>query len=291
MALLLWFHVATDRSYEYAVTFPLEIVNVPSHFVLAERLPDQVQVKVRGKGKELLKLLLAERQSLRIDAKELKTQETTYVIKPGQIPIPEGLELQVTDIVSPQELKIKLDHLVEKRVRVEADVTILPKDGFARAGELHYNPKEVVISGPKAWVDGLTAVHTERKIIENADASISGVVDLVAPPGYNIHLSSKNVNFSADIQKAKEKAISNLQVELSNVPKHREIASLPDNVSVIISGPESLIDQMSADEIKVVVDCAGTGKGEQTKLPVLIRLPSGVSLNRVEPDSVEITEK
>ena len=58
MALLLWFHVATDKMYDHTDSFPLEILNVPDPLILAEELPHQVSVTIRGKGKDLLKLLL-----------------------------------------------------------------------------------------------------------------------------------------------------------------------------------------------------------------------------------------
>jgi len=291
MALLLWFHVATDKVYEYTQTFPLVIINIPSNLVLAEKLPDQVEVKIRGKGKELLKLFLSERKSVNLDAKEFKDGETNYGLKPNQIPIPEGLELQVSDIRSPQELKIKLDHLLEKKVKIQPDVRILPADGFVQVGELHYIPKEVVISGPKMWVNGLGEAHTQKKVIQNADKPISDQLDLVLPPGYNLNLSFRRISFSVDIQKAGEKMISDLLVQLINIPKYREVEIQPDRISVTISGAESLVSRISPDKIKVIIDCAKAVRKEKTKLPVLVELPSEVTLKRAEPDSIEVWMK
>ena len=146
MALLLWFHVATDKMYEHTETFPLEIFNISERLILAERLPDQVAVKIRGKGKELLKLLLAEKKSLKIDAKEFKRGETKYNIKPEYIPIPEGLELKITEILPSQNLKIRLDYPMEKKVKVQPKIQIFPAEGFEEVGGVHYNPKEVTLS-------------------------------------------------------------------------------------------------------------------------------------------------
>ncbi len=291
MALLLWFHVATDKVYEYTQTFPLTIINIPANLILSENMPDHVQVKIRGKGKELLKLFLSERKSVHIDAKELKSGETNFVIKPNLIPIPEGLELEVTDFLSPQELKIKLDHLLEKKVKVQPSVQILPADGFVQVGELHYTPKEAVISGPKMWVNGLEIVHTQRKAIENADRSISDQLDLILPSGYNLSLSLRKINFSVDIQKAGEKMISDLLVQLINLPKYREVEIQPDRISVTISGAESIVSQISPDKIKVILDCAKVVRKERAKLPVLVELPSEVTLRKAEPDSIEVWMK
>lgn len=291
MALLLWFHVATDKVYEYTQTFPLGIINIPSNLVLAEKLPDQVEVKIRGKGKELLKLFLSERKSVNIDAKEFKNGETNYDLKPNQIPIPEGLELQVTDIRSPQELKIKLDHLLDKKVKIQPNVQILPADGFVQVGELHYTPKEVVISGPTMWVNGLEEAFTQKKVIQNADKPISDQLDLVLPPGYNLNLSFRRISFSVDIQKTGEKIFSDLLVQLINIPKYREVEIQPDRIRVTISGAESLVSRISPDKIKVMIDCAKAAKREKTKLPILVELPSEITLKKAEPDSIEVSVK
>jgi len=288
MALLLWFHVATDKVYEHTDTFPLEIFNIPERLILAEKLPEQVDVTIRGKGKELLKFLLAEKKSLKIDAEEFKRGETEYIIKPEEIPLPEELELKVTKILSPEDLKIKLDYPMEKKMKIQPNIKILPAEGFQQVGELHYNPKEVVISGPRMWVRGLKVIHTQEKVIEGAEVSISDQVDLALPEGYNLSLSPQTINFSQNIEKTVEREIFNLPVGLVNVPKREEIMLEPDSINVTISGAESVVNQMSPDNIKVTVNCAKAKRNETVKLPVLVKLPAEVNLKKIEPDSIEV---
>jgi len=141
MAMLLWFHVATDHVYETTRTFPLEIINIPPQLVLAEKPPSQVEVKIRGRGKEHLKLLLAEKKSLKIDAKLFKIGETDYLIRTQQIPIPEGLELEVTGIISPQDLKIRLDDLVEKKWKLNPGLSLYRSQDWFRWGSCATVPK------------------------------------------------------------------------------------------------------------------------------------------------------
>ncbi len=291
MALFLWFHVATDKMYEHTERFPLEVFNFPEGLILAEKLSEQVDVTIRGKGKELLKLLLAEKKSLKIDAQEFKRGETKYVIKPEQIPIPEGLELRVTNILPPKNLKISLDFPTEKKVKVQPHIKILSAEGFEQVGEVHYNPKEVVISGPRMWVRGLKVIHTQETVIENAQEPVSDQVDLVLPEGYNLSLSSKRIDFSVNIERIVEREIFNLPVGLVNIPQREEIILEPDSINVTISGAESVVNQMSPDKIKVTVNCAKTKEKETVKLPVLVKLPAKVELKKIEPDSIEVSLK
>lgn len=291
MAMLLWFHVATDHVYETTRTFPLEIINIPPQLVLAEGLPNQVEVKIRGRGKEHLKLLLAEKKSLKIDAKLFKKGETDYLIKPQQIPIPEGLELEVTGIISPQDLKIKLDDLLEKKVEVKPRITIIPAAGLVIVGELHYSPKEVTVSGPKRWVADLEEIVTVQKVMDNLGKNIKDQAELLLPPGYNLHLSTQKINFSVDIQKSADKEISSIPVQLIHPPKYREILLQPDSISILITSAESLVNLISSDKIMASIDGANIKRRENIKLPVKVKLPSGVMLKRTNPDSIEVLVK
>jgi YbbR domain-containing protein len=291
MALLLWFHVATDHIYETTRTFPLEIVNLPPQLVLSEKIPRQVEVDIRGRGKEHLKFLLSERRSIKIDAKLFKTGETDYVIKPQQIPIPEGLELEVTNIILPQELKIKLDNLLEKQVEVRPRITILPEKGFIQVGELHYSPKSVVVSGPKSWVTNLKEIYTSQKVLDKVTKPVSEQADLLLPPGYNLHLSSQTITFSADVQKSADRRIPDLPVQVIGLPPYREVTLQPESISVVITSAETLVNRLNPDDIRVTVDGTRIKRRELTTLPVKVELPADVILKEALPDSVEVLEK
>jgi len=291
MALLLWFHVATDKVYEHSHTFPLEILDVPERLILAEQIPDHIDIKVRGRGKALLKLLLAETKSIKIDAQKFKRGETDHSIEPERVPIPEGLELRVTGILPSENLKIWLDYSMEKKLKVEPQVKVVPAEGFEKVGELHYNPDEVTISGPRMWVRDLKAISTQQTVMEDADEPVSDQVDLVLPEGYNLALSSSKINFSQNIERTVERTISRLPVELTNVPKRREITIQPDSINVTISGAESMVQEIGAEQIKVTVNCAKAKRNETVRLPVEIKLPAKVNLKRAKPDSVEASMK
>jgi YbbR domain-containing protein len=291
MALLLWFHVATDKEYEHSHTFPLEILDVPERLILAEQIPDHIDIKVRGRGKALLKLLLADKKSIKIDAQKFKRGETDHSIEPQRVPIPEGLELRVTGILPSENLKIWLDYSMEKKLKVEPQVKVVPAEGFEKVGELYYNPDEVTISGPRMWVRDLKAISTQQTVMEDADEPVSDQVDLVLPEGYNLALSSPKINFSQNIERTVERRISRLPVELTNVPKRREITIQPDSIDVTISGAESMVQEIGAEQIRVTVNCTDVKRNETVMLPVQVKLPPKVNLNRAQPDSVEVSTK
>lgn len=289
MALLLWFYVATEKVYEYTKSFPVKISNTPKELILSAEVPEEVQVKIRGKGKELLKLLLLEKKNVQIDIGKFKVGESDYTFKPSEIPIPEGLELKVDEILSPKNIKISLDHLMKKKVSIRSQIAILPKDGYLQVGEVRLNPYEVGISGPIGLVRVIESIPTEKKVLEGATEPISDRIGLILPPGYNLELSFKQVNFSVEIQKAVEKEIPNVPVETVNLSSGRKVKIQPNSISVVILGGENVVNQLTKDQIKATIDCARVKRNVETKLHPSVKLPPLVSLIRTEPDSLVVT--
>jgi YbbR domain-containing protein len=288
MALLLWFHVATEKVYEYTKNFPVKISNLPKGLILSEEIPQEVQVNIRGKGKELLKLLLTEKKNLQIDIKDFKAGESDYTFKPQEIPIPEGLDLKVDEIVSPKSIKINLDHSTEKKVPIHSQITILPEEGYLQVGEVSLAPLEVVISGPIKLVRGIESIETEKKVLDGVTQPISDRIGLTLPKGYNLKLSFNQVKFSADVQKGIEKEIPSVPVETVNLPKGRKAIIQPDSIKVVIFVAENVVGQLTENQIKVTIDCGRVKRNVETKLRPLVKLPPIASLMRTEPDSLMV---
>ena len=289
MALLLWFHVATEKVYEYTKSFPVKISNIPEELILSQEVPEEVQVKIQGKGKELLKLLLMEQKNLQIDIGDFRVGENNYSFKPEEIPIPQGLDLRVKEILSPKSMKINLDRLIEKKVPIRPQIIILPEEGYLLIGEVSLNPHEVVISGPRRLVRKIKSIQTEKKMLESMTEPISDWIGLTLPEGYNLKLFFKEVNFSADVQKAIGKEIPNVPVETVNLPKGKKVEVQPDSINVVVLGGENVVNQLTKDQIKVTIDCARVKGNKETKLQPFVKLPPLVSLIRTEPDSVVVT--
>ncbi len=289
MASLLWFHVATEKVYESTKSFRMRISNTPENLILSREVPPEVQVKIRAKGKELLKLLLMEKKNVQIDIGDFRVGENDYALKPEEIPVPEGLNLEVVEILSPKSIPINLDPLIERRVPIRPQIEILPGIGYLQVGEVSLDSHEVVISGPRGLVRKIGSIQTEKKILEGATEPISEWVGLALPEGCNLNLSFGEVKFSADVQKATKKKISSVPVKTINLPRGRKATIQPDSINVVIVGGENVVNQVNTDQIKVVVNCAGVRRNKEINLRPLVKLPASVTLLRTEPDSLVVT--
>jgi len=289
MALFLWFHVATEKVYEHTKSFPVKISNIPEDLILAREVPEEVQVRLQGKGKELLKLLLMEKKNLQIDIENFRVGEKNYSFKPEEVPLPEVLELRVKEILFPKSIKINLDRLIGKKVPIRSQIEIFPEEGYVQVGQLSLHPHEVVISGPRRLVRGINSIQTEMMVLESVTGPISDRVGLTLPEGYNLELSFRELDFFADIQKATGKEIPGVPVQTVNLPRGRKVKVQPDSINVVIFGGENVVNQLTKDQIKVTLDCARVKRNKETKLQPFVKLPPLVSLIRTEPESLVVT--
>jgi YbbR domain-containing protein len=287
LALLLWFHVTTDRSYEYALSYPLEITNIPDNLILYEDIPKEVKVLVGGKGKTLVRLFLSQKETLRIDGSKLRATENNYQINPEQISLPSE-NLKVAEILSPKEFKIKLDYLMQKRVNVVSQIIIQPDADFLLLEEAELRPQEVIVEGPRRFVRLINSVLTLPKVLEAVREPISETVDLVQPEGFNVKCQPEKVGFFVNVQKGERREMS-VRISDSNPSSGKKVKITPDYLSLTLLGEKKRLDMLTPEDVRATLEL-NDSKGKY-KLSPKITLPSQVKLIQVTPDSVEVEIK
>ena len=55
MGLLLWFHVATEKTYNHQLTLPINEIMLAENLALAENPPESLTILVTASGKQLLR--------------------------------------------------------------------------------------------------------------------------------------------------------------------------------------------------------------------------------------------
>jgi len=126
MGLLLWFHVATEKIYNYEVRVPISEIALDDSLTLANRPPDSITVVVAAKGKQLL------RQTWRDYG--VRILATAY--GPGRHVVPlsaanttliaGGNRVAIDGVVSPTSINLHVDEIVRATVDVVLDLDIRP---------------------------------------------------------------------------------------------------------------------------------------------------------------------
>jgi hypothetical protein len=67
LALVLWFHLATEKTYERTFKARIYGDNLPSDIYIDEISPESIDVSIAASGKQILKLMLSQEILIRLD--------------------------------------------------------------------------------------------------------------------------------------------------------------------------------------------------------------------------------
>ncbi|WP_052464907.1 CdaR family protein [Geoalkalibacter subterraneus] len=172
-ALVLWFFVIGERRVEVGYTVPLELVNVPEGLMVANEVPNLVDIRLNGPRTLLMNLSPAD-ISISVDLTDLKPGLTSFKRLEERLNIPSGLK--VTRL-SPSFVDVKLERIRGKKVPVEVVLRGEPAEGYTLAG-YDIVPQKVVIEGAESEIKDVSQVLTEPVDIEGIRESFTLIVPL-----------------------------------------------------------------------------------------------------------------
>ena len=177
--------------------------------------------------------------------------------------------------VTPEKLLIKLEKVEEHEVPIKAEWTGDPASGY-EVYSSKVTPEKVKIRGPKSFVDSLNFVSTEKISVENQTDNFRAQqipLNVVNPNVTLVDAVSANVFFRIG-----KKRIERLFV------KSYETDTRTGRASVLLYGPASVLEGLSADDLEITEDRTET---KVVKLWVL--LPNNMK-DEVEVKSVKFRE-
>ena len=152
LAVLVYLHVYTERPAQMLFSFPIELADIDTTLSLSGPVPSAVVADVRGTGKQLIRLRLAE-PVLKISLAGVSRGRFERSISEGDLPVNAGDGIQIERMVGPRTLAIQLDRKIRRRVPVAARI-----EGAGEWGPPELNPLFVTVIGPESAVSVLDSV-------------------------------------------------------------------------------------------------------------------------------------
>jgi hypothetical protein len=152
LAVLVYLHVYTERPAQMLFSFPIQIADIDTTLSLLGPVPSAVVADVRGTGKQLIRLRLAE-PVLKISLAGVSRGRFERLIADGDLPITASDGIQVERLVGPRTLALQLDRKIRRRVPVAARI-----QGAGNWGEPQIQPAYVTVVGPEGAVSVMDSV-------------------------------------------------------------------------------------------------------------------------------------
>lgn len=286
-ALFLWFYVVTDNTYPHAVAVPLHITNVPDDWILLEQPPENIAVLFRGTGKAFMGLGFRNKR-FELDITQTDP-EAIYPLDLNMIRgIPRTANCQAIRILDQDSILIRMEQALEKRVPIIPDITVSLQDGYTRVGDIGLEPDSILLRGPRSIVKDIESVKTGSFFEERVSRKLRGEITLSPPESDLVTYSSRRSEFFVDVQRIHEIVMTEIPIEVINVPNGTRAVVVPPKLSLKLRGGVDLLMNLTKDDIQATIDYRRRRRSDEHRIPASINHPKDVTFSEVTPSVFEL---
>jgi YbbR domain-containing protein len=170
LSLVVFIHVYTEQEREWTLNIPLETANLAEELCFVTPPPPSVEVKVRGKGKDLIKLRFSGARAV-VDLGDSKAGSVKRILSGSDVLIPPDMNVTVADVIQPKVLSLELDPKLAKFVRVVPVYSGRLGSGLTLSGPPRVEPEQIQATGARRVLAQIDYVNT-------SPIDIGGMTDL-----------------------------------------------------------------------------------------------------------------
>ena len=250
-SLLIWGSVTLSEQFYSVKDFKIKIVNEPKGYSSGTIDPENISIKLKAKGWQLLTLGLGPKYEYLVSA---DNDSGKITIDPfNEIDENTWLSsgLSITEI-SPRQISFNVEKLKFKKLKIEAETDILFSDGYGLATPIKIYPDSVLVAGPSSVLDKLSALKTKTVNLSSLDSKIKIITDIEEPKGFQLAQNKAELTF--DVQRIVEKTFENIKVSINGMPQDRHIVLIPNVINCSLRGGINILGKINPNEISASID-------------------------------------
>jgi YbbR domain-containing protein len=177
-----------------------------------------------------------------------------------------------------------------REVAVKVETIGQPATGF-RVTDISVNPPIITLfsTEPEIVASLPGFVSTVPLDLTNLEEDLQTRLALALPQGVIVIGEEQNVEVRIGVAPIETSSLITLPVEVIGLANGLQAELSPQTVSVILSGPQSILLSLSADDVRFFVDLSGLLSGTHLLEPQVEILPEDVQLLSITPSSIEVT--
>jgi len=194
--------------------------------------------------------------------------------------------------LNPSEVSVKVPISQQGGYRdlaVKVVVSGQVASGYRLANISVFPPVVTVFSGDPALVNSLPGVlETQPLDLENANDELTTRLAINLPEGVSL-VGEQTVLVQVNITPIQSSlTLSDKAIEVDGLPPGWHVQVAPENVDVILSGPLPLLDILTPQEVRVVIDVTDLEAGTHQLTPNVEVLVSDIVVESILPGTVEV---
>jgi hypothetical protein len=286
LALLLWFHVATDRVYDIDLSYQFHYEKLPTEVVMAAAPPKDVSVRLRASGKQLLRLWWSDRV-WPIDLSTAAAGRLSIDLWAEDVPRLGIDDVEVLGIDSPGKISLWIDTVTTRTVPVLSNEILEIAPGHVRSGPLRIQPDSVRLTGARTLLSTIDDVSLQPIGKSEWDDSIDERAHVEVPTYYGIECVPAEVRVRQTVERFVRNTYDSLPVDIVMSGGESLLTADPSWVSVEVGGPASRMTYLTGDSVRVVY-AAARNDTSGSRCPLWVNVPPPFQVLKVVPDSITV---
>lgn len=289
-AILFWLLIVSGQNYINVVELPLQVYEPRPDKSLGKVLPEKVSVRVEGPGRAIFLQNWIKKASLILDVGTINNLERIslkdyFKNRPNQVLLNE--ELTFLEVVFPDSIDVLVEDKISKKLPVKVNSNISVKSGYIQVGKELV--QEVTVEGPEGLLNKIKSISTKPLLVEDADASLTLQAELINPNPDLLQLDPTVVDVDINIEMIGERVIGGVPITIRNCPQELQIRTIPETVSLQITGGNTQIQSLNAENFKVYFDYLTQWlPNKHYYTPRVITPETVLDLLSISPERVEV---
>ena len=251
------------------LSFKLYISDLPENLVLDSISSQKINLKIKGNSitnikQKIIKISANNKDEklIFIDKKEIENQLET--------------NLEIIDIF-PDSIYLFTSKKAIKKIPIKHNIEFnLEKNHWVK-DKINIEPESVIIKGNTKDLEKLNYLETKYLNLGTVIGKVQGEIDIVE----NMFLENfGSVQYSFETQQYTEGKL-NLNIELINFPKNKNILLFPKNITIKYLVAENKFHEITEDDFKIVLDFnkinISTKKGEV----IILKKPNNIIISEL----------
>lgn len=263
ISIVLWVSISLTNDYNASLQLPIRFLNIPEGYVTTLTSTQKVNVKVRGRGWNLLSAMMVSKNDYYVDlGNEFKKKQIIDLRSFASENTWLTTKLQILEI-NPDSIKFSFEKLGFTKVKIVPHLKLEFKPGYGLASDVVVSPESSTVSGPVTKINELTQISTEllelSDISEKAEHSID-IEDLT-----ELNSDVQKVTVALDIQQIVEQNFNDIDIKILDIPIDRDVVLFPNKVTVSLRGGIDVLGRLDKNKITatvyyrdIVLDTTGT---------------------------------
>jgi YbbR domain-containing protein len=285
LAALFWIIQSLWRYHYQQIELPLRFLNLSNDLIILNEQSPEIELEFEARGLDFIAFKLTE-VFIEIDAENFQYGKNSFTVEPSNLKNPGKVKLNMEAFQFDHEYTIELDKIIEREIPIQIEYATAGDEEFFLKNKISDSPRSISVNGPKSIIDQLQHIKTEKinqKMLKDGKINVELIL-----PDPRLRLIRNEIILEVIEAKQIDRIISLIPI---NYPLDLEITIIPQKISVMIMGPQEIIDKVERSSIIAFISrdkVKNLNPGESLFVTVDFTVPTGVKLVEYTPQQIQV---